>query len=48
MSLRATDELQLSADDGGAIELTVDGRDAGTPGRHGQPWSATYTPGGSV
>jgi cytoskeletal protein RodZ len=48
MSLRATDELQLSADDGGAIELTVDGRDAGTPGRHGQPWSATYTPGASA
>jgi cytoskeletal protein RodZ len=44
MSLRATDELQLSADDGGAIELTVDGKDRGVPGRHGQPWSATYSP----
>jgi hypothetical protein len=46
MTLRATEELQLSADDGGAIELTVDGRDRGVPGRHGQPWSATYTPEG--
>jgi Helix-turn-helix domain len=47
MSLRATEELQLSADDGGAIELTVDGRDTGVAGRRGQPWSATYTPKGS-
>jgi cytoskeletal protein RodZ len=46
MSLRATDELQLSADDGGAIDLTVNGHDRGVPGRHGQPWSATYSPGG--
>jgi cytoskeletal protein RodZ len=46
MSLRATDELQLSADDGGAIDLTVNGRDRGVPGRDGQPWSATYSPGG--
>jgi cytoskeleton protein RodZ len=48
MSLRATDQLELSADDGGAIELTVDGRDRGVPGRHGQPWSATYAPGGKT
>ena len=47
MSLRATEELQLSADDGGAIELTVDGRDTGAAGRRGQPWSGTYTPKGS-
>jgi cytoskeletal protein RodZ len=44
ISLRATEELQLSADDGGAISLSVDGRDRGVPGRHGQPWSATFTP----
>jgi cytoskeleton protein RodZ len=44
MSLRATEELDLSVDDGGAIELTVDGHNAGVPGRQGQPWSATYTP----
>jgi hypothetical protein len=47
MSLRATGELQLSADDGGAIELSVDGHDAGVAGRRGQPWSATYTPVGA-
>jgi cytoskeletal protein RodZ len=46
ISLRATEDLQVAADDGGAIELTIDGRDAGVPGRRGQPWSATYTPGG--
>ena len=47
MSLRATEELQLAADDGGAIDLTVDGRDRGVAGRRGQPWSATYTPKGA-
>jgi cytoskeletal protein RodZ len=45
MSLMAAEQLQLSVDDGGAIQLVVDGRDAGTPGTSGKPWSATYTPG---
>ena len=48
MSLMAADELQLSVDDGGAIQLVVDGHDAGAPGRSGKPWSATYTPGAST
>jgi cytoskeletal protein RodZ len=47
ISLRATDELRLAADDGGAIRLTVDGRDRGVAGRRGQPWSATYSPKGA-
>ena len=47
IALMATDELQVSATDGGAIELTVDGRDAGVPGKDGEPWSATFTASGS-
>lgn len=47
ISLMATEELVVSATDGGAIEVTVDGRDAGVPGKNGQPWSETYTPAGS-
>jgi hypothetical protein len=48
MSLIAAEELQVSVDDGGAIQLVVNGRDAGTPGRRGKPWSATYAPGAGV
>ena len=44
VSLIATEELQLSVNDGGAIRLTIDGQDAGTPGNSGNPWSQTYTP----
>jgi len=48
MSLIAGDELQVSVDDGGAIQLVVNGHDAGTPGRDGKPWSQTYSPGGTT
>jgi hypothetical protein len=34
--------IALSADDGGAIELTVDGEDLGEPGRRGRPWEDTF------
>ena len=44
VSLIATEQLQVSVDDGGAVELSINGRDAGTPGRAGKPWSQTYTP----
>jgi hypothetical protein len=44
----ATEELALSADNGGAIEVTVDGQDRGVPGAKGQPWSATFVPAGSA
>jgi len=47
ISLMATEQLQVSATDGGAIELTVDGKDRGTPGVEGAPWSQTFTPRGS-
>jgi hypothetical protein len=43
VALMATGELQVSATDGGAIELTVDGKDRGTPGVAGAPWSRTFT-----
>ena len=46
IALRATEELVVTATDGGAIQVTVDGRDAGVPGRKGQPWTETYTPSG--
>ncbi len=48
MSLIAAEALEISVDDGGAIRLVVNGRDAGTPGRTGKPWSATYAPGGGT
>jgi len=48
MSLIAGEELQVSVDDGGAIQLVVNGHDAGTPGRDGKPWSQTYIPGGTT
>jgi hypothetical protein len=44
VSLIATEQLQVSADDGGAIQLTVNGHDTGTPGHGGKPWSQTFTP----
>jgi len=44
IALMATEELVVSATDGGAIEVTVDGHDAGVPGKNGQPWTDTYTP----
>src|SRR3990172_3247468 len=47
MSLMASEELEISATDGGAIELTIDGRDAGVPGTAGEPWTATFTPSGT-
>jgi len=43
IALMAAGELEVSATDGGAIELTVDGQDAGVPGKKGEPWSATYS-----
>ena len=44
----ATEELALSADDGGALDVTVDGQDRGVAGLKGQPWSATFVPAGSA
>jgi cytoskeletal protein RodZ len=48
ISLMASEELAVRATDGGAIELMVDGKDRGTPGVEGAPWSATFTPKGTA
>ncbi len=48
VSLIATEQLQVSVDDGGAVRLVVDGHDAGTPGRSGKPWSQTFTAGANT
>jgi cytoskeleton protein RodZ len=44
IALMATEELDVSATDGGAIQVTVDGKDKGAPGVGGAPWSGTYRP----
>ena len=48
IALMATEELQVSATDGGAIQVKVDGHDMGVPGTSGVPWSATYRPVGAA
>ena len=42
------DALITVATDGGAITLSVDGRDKGAPGVAGAPWSHTFIPRGSA
>jgi len=46
ISLMASEELQVTATDGGAIDVTVNGKDRGAPGVEGAPWSATFRPKG--
>jgi cytoskeleton protein RodZ len=43
LSFSATDRLQISIGDGGAVHLMVNGVDFGAPGEPGQPWRRTYT-----
>jgi hypothetical protein len=42
VSFLASDRLVLTASDGGAVTIVVDGRDRGVPGVAGQPWSRTF------
>jgi cytoskeletal protein RodZ len=42
VSYSATDRLELSADDGGLIKLTIDGTPIGEAGQLGSPWSHTF------
>lgn len=42
-SFEAALTLRLSVADGGAVELTVAGRDLGIPGRDGRPWQRTFS-----
>ena len=44
LSFPADEELVVSIADGGAVQLSVDGRDLGTPGTRGEPWTGTFTP----
>jgi cytoskeletal protein RodZ len=43
LSFSALDSLKLTVADGGAAQITVNGRDLGAPGEPGQPWSDTFT-----
>jgi cytoskeletal protein RodZ len=42
VSYSATDQLELSADDGGLVKLSVGGVALGKPGELGAPWSQTF------
>ena len=39
----AQSDMTLSATDGGAVRLTVNGVDHGVPGTPGQPWSDSFS-----
>jgi cytoskeletal protein RodZ len=43
LSFSAIDELTITVADGGAVQLSVDGRDMGAPGEPGQEWTRTFT-----
>jgi hypothetical protein len=42
VSFLASDRLVLTASDGGAVTIVVNGRDRGVPGVPGRPWSRTF------
>jgi len=46
-SFMAADRLVVTASDGGAVTLVVNGRDAGVPGTSGSSWSETFVAPGS-
>ena len=39
----ATDELTIELADGDTVQVVVAGRDLGTPGAPGAPWTRTFT-----
>jgi cytoskeleton protein RodZ len=43
LSFSADEQLTLAAADGGAVLVTVGGRDLGAPGEPGSPWSRTFS-----
>ncbi|MGH2630959.1 MAG: RodZ domain-containing protein [Actinomycetota bacterium] len=43
LSFSAEDELVLTVADGGAVQVTVAGKDIGAPGEPGSPWTETFT-----
>ena len=48
ISYSAVQDLTVSASDGGAIRIVVDGRALGVPGTTGRPWSETFVPSGAA
>jgi cytoskeleton protein RodZ len=42
-SFSAVEQLELEVADGGAVQVTLGGRDLGTPGEPGSPWSRTFS-----
>ncbi len=47
LSFSATEELVLTVEDGGSVQVTVAGRDYGAPGEPGEPWTQRYAFDGS-
>lgn len=43
LSFAAQEELVLDVADGGAVQVTVAGKDLGAPGEPGEPWNETFT-----
>lgn len=43
LSFAADEQLVVSVADGGAVQITIAGRDLGAPGRRGEPWTETFT-----
>jgi cytoskeleton protein RodZ len=43
LSFTALDSLKITVADGGAVQITVNGRDLGAPGEPGQPWTDSFT-----
>lgn len=43
LSFSAPEQLTLAVADGGAVQVTVGGRDLGTPGEPGSPWSRSFS-----
>jgi cytoskeletal protein RodZ len=42
LSFSAAQDLGVTVDDGGSVQVVVDGRDLGAPGEPGRPWSKTF------
>jgi cytoskeletal protein RodZ len=43
LSFSADEEIAVATADGGAVQVTVAGRDLGAPGEPGEPWNETFT-----
>jgi cytoskeleton protein RodZ len=43
LSFSAPEQLTLAVADGGAVQVTIGGRDLGAPGEPGSPWTRTFS-----